>query len=130
MPHKFGINSPQSVKHISWKAFFKHAQVFSFRSAFHSVLFCFHSVFLLRSALLSAYRLHPADLLTLSTVNTLWMICFIYRINLHLAGPAACPAADTFFLIHPVPKYGDRIKYGINRSQRTYVLAERPINND
>ena len=25
MPHKFGINSPQSVKHISRKAFFKHA---------------------------------------------------------------------------------------------------------
>ena len=24
-PHKFGINSPQSVKHISRKAFFKHA---------------------------------------------------------------------------------------------------------
>ena len=25
MPHKFGINSPPSVKHISRKAFFKHA---------------------------------------------------------------------------------------------------------
>lgn len=25
MPHKFGINSPPSVKHISQKAFFKHA---------------------------------------------------------------------------------------------------------
>ena len=25
MPHKFGINSPQSVKHISRKAFFKRA---------------------------------------------------------------------------------------------------------
>ncbi len=25
MPHKFGINSPLSVKHISQKAFFKHA---------------------------------------------------------------------------------------------------------
>ena len=27
MPHKFGINSPPSVKHISRKAFFKHALV-------------------------------------------------------------------------------------------------------
>ncbi len=25
MPHKFGINSPLSVKYISQKAFFKHA---------------------------------------------------------------------------------------------------------
>ena len=35
MPHKFGINSPPSVKHISRKAFFKHAleRVYTFFSA-------------------------------------------------------------------------------------------------
>ena len=61
------------------------------------------------------------------TFRMVWAFC---RIHLHLTYSRAGPAVHASLPIHPITEHCDRIENRINRSQRTYVLAERPVNQN
>ena len=58
------------------------------------------------------------------------MICILHRVHLHLTDLCADSAAGTFLIIYPVSEHRDGIEYRIDRSQRTNIFAERPVDQN
>lgn len=70
------------------------------------------------------------DLFACAAADAFGIVGIFYRIDLHMADIFACAAVDALFVIHPITECRNRLKDGVNGAERTYVLAEWPIDQN